>query len=213
MKKIKVTKVKSLSPKVISLNEIDTFCFKFTYFCNFSVNFTKYNFNTFFLNCDDAIKSSMNLMISLINMSKLTLNDFNNIRYKNKYHFNFFDRDDSIDRIECILENCYGFSPNLIAEFDRNYLEFTFFNGQHVIGILVGKSIIEILFLDVNHLVCDGSSRNIKSKMKYNYPSVFSDWGKYKNDNINKLDFILECIRDGDITDVKDILEICEVNC
>ena len=92
---------------------------------------------------------------------------------KKQYHYNEFNDNKIIDRIESILVNGYNMTQEKVDEFERTYFEFAFGNGKRVIGTRIFKNIFQILFIDCNHLVCLNSTRNPKIKSNYAFPSLF----------------------------------------
>ena len=71
---------------------------------------------------------------------------------KTQYHYNEFDDNLIIDRIESILINGYGMPKRKVDEFERMYFEFSFGNGKRVIGTKIYDNIFQILFQYYHYL-------------------------------------------------------------
>lgn len=127
---------------------------------------------------------------------------------KAQFHYNEFTEGKEIDRIEMVLREGYGFSNDKIKEFERLYLEFAFSNGKRAIGTKIGDNIIEILFIDTNHMICIDSCRNPKQKMMYEYPSLFDTYDLNENYNeYDKENLIAMLIEDAEKGKYKELTE------
>ena len=131
------------------------------------------DFNNYYASTSDATKAISDFFQTIKNISNYNANQFFSPAIKKQFHYNEFDDNEVIDRIENILINGYHFSREKVDEFERMYFEFSFSNGKRVIGTKLDSNVFEILFIDCNHMVCLNSSRFVKNKMNYSCPSLF----------------------------------------
>ena len=183
--------------------------FSFSFFNGKSIRIN--DFNNFYVNNSDAIKSVNDFFQAVKEISNFDINQFFSPAIKKQFHYNEFDDNKVIDRIEDILVNGYGMTRKMVDEFERMYFEFSFGNGRRVIGTKIYDNIFEILFIDCNHMVCLESSRNIKIKMKYNCPSIFG--GIDKTITINEynreelIDMLIDLARNNAYSNIEDFLK------
>ena len=153
--------------------------FSFSFFNGSSIRYK--DFNNFYANEQDSKKSISDFFESIKLMSNLEPKELYSLNMKKQYHYNEFSNKLIIDRIESILINGYCMPKAKVDEFERMYFEFSFGNGKRAIGTKIYNNIFQILFIDCNHLVCIDSSRNIKLKDAFSYPSFFENF----NNDIN----------------------------
>ena len=67
---------------------------------------------------------------------------------KKQYHYNEFNDNKFIDRIESILVNGYNMTQEKVDEFERTYFEFAFGNGKRVIGTRIFENIFQMWFIN-----------------------------------------------------------------
>mgnify|MGYP003298747521 CR=1 FL=1 len=118
---------------------------------------------------------SMNQIIHKINIGHIT-----------DIHFKILEREESKNRITEILVEVYGKSPKAVEELKEGsqFVEFGMTDGCRYIGVIIDYHIIEILYLDPNHLTFVNYKFNIPSKMSYTVPSMYNlKSDKYLNSN------------------------------
>lgn len=105
-------------------------------------------------------------------------------------HFKIIDRPESIQRIVEILTDVYENSKTVIDELleGSQFVEFGITDGCRYIGVIVDYCIIELLYLDPNHLTFVDSRFDIPNKMSYTYPSLYNVKSD-KNINYNTSSF------------------------
>lgn len=173
-KKIKVVnngKEKTLVKTPEQTEKHNDIVFSFSYFNGQSIRWK--NFNNFYASEADAKKAVDDFFKIIREISKMDTTKFFSANVKKQLHYNEFDDNDIIDRIESILMYGYYMPKKKVEEFERLYFEFSFNNGKRVIGTKIDKNILSILFIDCNHLVCPDSSRMLKIKEGFNYPGLF----------------------------------------
>lgn len=183
--------------------------FSFSFFNGQSIRFR--DFNNFYANEQDSKKSVSDFFETIKLMSNIEPKELFSPNMKTQYHYNEFDDNLIIDRIESILINGYGMPKRKVDEFERMYFEFSFGNGKRVIGTKIYDNIFQILFIDCNHLVCIESSRNIKLKSGFNYPSSFE---KVSNEiNIKQfereelIELLMDSARNGAYTSIDEFIK------
>ena len=171
------------------------------------------DFNNYYANRNDAIKSISDFFNTLTIISNMKKNEICSNDKKKELHYNEFHDDKIIDVIENILFDGYGMSRNKIDDFERTYFEISFSNGKRVIGTKIYDNVFELLFIDCNHMVCIDSSRMIKKKMKYNYPGLFAkidnneNYREYEKDELLKM-LIMEA-KNGEYNDINEFVNDC----
>lgn len=141
--------------------------FSFSFFYGYSICIR--DFNNFYATKSSAEKSVEDFFETMRLMSGMETKELLTPNMKKQYHYNEFDNDQIIDRIEYILIEGYGLKREKVDEFERMYFEFSFGNGKRAIGTKIYDNIFQILFIDCNHLVCIDSSRKVKTKLKFTY--------------------------------------------
>lgn len=197
---VKVGNQRSIDNKIV---------FSFTFFNGQSICIS--DFNNFHANHSDAIKSVNDFFQTLKDISNYEIKRFFSPAVKTQFHFNEFDDNKVIDRIENILVNGYGITKKKVDEFERLYFEFSFSNGKRVIGTKIDSNIFEILFMDCNHMVCLESCRTPKIKMKYNCPSLFGKIDKTimpeEFDREELLKMLIDSARNGDYCNMEEFIK------
>lgn len=213
------TEVKKNVPKRTNNNIV----FAFSFFNGKSIKLDSKEFNSHYATESDSKKAISDFFNTLKVISQMNYTNLCSPDNKEQLHYNEFTEGEEIDRIEIVLKEGYGFPQDKINEFERLYLELSFSNGKRVIGTKIGDNVIEILFIDTNHMICIDSCRNKKQKMMFEYPSLFSTYNL--NDNYREYDkeeLITMLIDDAEkgnyndlkkfISDFKDILSYEEKN-
>ena len=197
---VKVGNQRSVDNKIV---------FSFSFFNGHSIVIN--DFNNFYANNSDAIKAVSDFFQTLKDISSFEIKQFFSPAIKTQFHYNEFDDNKVIDRIENILINGYGISKKKVDEFERLYFEFSFSNGKRAIGTKIYDNIFEILFIDCNHMVCLESCRVPKIKMKYNCPSSFGRFDKEISiTEFNKeelLEMLIDSARNGDYNNIDDFVK------
>ena len=175
---------KSLIVNKTDLSSYDKIVFDFTYFQVKSISIN--GFNNCYRKESDSINAVGDFFETLKNINSFNKKAFFVSSVKTQFHYNEFADDEIIDRIEKVLTDGYAMPYEKVKEFERMYFEFSFNNGKRAIGTRIYDNIFSILFLDPNHLICVESSRNVKSKLSFSIPGVFS---KLKNDTLSKEEF------------------------
>lgn len=175
---------KSLIVTKDTLYNYDKIGFDFSYFQTYSISIN--GFNNCYKNRLDSINAVNDFFETLKNINSYNKKDFFVPSVKTHFHYNEFTDNAVIDKIEKVLTDGYKMPRDKVNEFERMYFEFSFNDGKRAIGTRIYDNIFSILFLDPNHLICDGSCRDIKNKMIYSIPGVFQKW---KNDTLSKQDF------------------------
>lgn len=183
--------------------------FSFSFFNGNSININ--DFNNYYANNSDTTKAVCDFFETLKAISNFEIKQFFSPAIKTQFHYNEFDDNKVIDRIENILIEGYGLSRRKVDEFERLYFEFSFSNGKRAIGTKIYDNIFEILFIDCNHMVCLESCRTPKIKMKYNCPSYFGRFDKEISiTEFNKeelIEMLIESLRSGDYNNIDDFIK------
>lgn len=175
--KSSMTEKENTLVKVAAKRFIDNkIVFSFPFFNGKSIRIN--GFNNFYANDSDAIKSVGDFFQTLKDISGFNIREFFSPAIKVQFHYNEFNSNKIIDRIEEVLMNGYNMPRRKIDEFEKLYFEFSFSNGKRAIGTKSYDNIFEILFVDCNHMICIESCRNYKKKMQYDYPSYFGRFDK-----------------------------------
>lgn len=182
--------------------------FSFSFFNSNSICLK--DFNNFYANSSDAFKSVADFFQTIKQISNMNGERFYSMNMQTQFHYNEFDDNKVIDRIESILTNGYKMTQTKVNEFERLYFEFSFGNGKRAIGTKIYNNVFEILFLDCNHMVCLESSRNLKIKMLFNFPSIFGvvEDREFQNefDNNELINILLEDARNGKYNNINDFI-------
>lgn len=109
------------------------------------------------------------------------------------------DKENTVKRICKILEE--GYKVNIEQLNDSKFIECGTSIGSRFIGIIRDYHIIEVLFLDPNHLVCRDDRFSIKQKLGYRVPSLLD-----KHFDTNTLNQEFRLISDKHLDSRKDDL-------
>lgn len=134
------------------------------------------DFNNFYANVNEAKHAVKDFFDTLKTICSFDIKTFYSPHIKKQFHFNLLNDKLIVKRIKHILIDGYGFPDKLLLEMENSFCEFSFSNGKRVIGYLINNNTFGVLFIDNNHLVCIDSSRNVKTKMLFNYPSLFGSY-------------------------------------
>lgn len=178
-----------ISSSGISFN--NKLVFNFEHFA--SKSFIIDNFNNFYVNVNEAKHVVKDFFDTLNNICSFDIKTFYFLHIKKQFHFNLLNDKLIVKRIKHILIDCYGFPNKLLLEMKNSFCEFSFSNGKRVIGYLINNNTFGVLFIDNNHLVCIDSSRNVKTKMLFNYPSLF---GSYVDNEVSIDDELIRMMFD-----------------
>lgn len=218
---MKSNKVKVINEKEKGKTEVksrlnrsnNNIVFSFSFFNGKSIKIDSKEYNSHYETKNDAIKAVSDFFSTLKIISKMPITMLCSPEYKEQFHYNEFDVEEDINRIEMVLNEGYGFPKDKIQEFERLYLEFSFSNGKRAIGTRIGDNLIEILFIDTNHMVCLESCRNKKQKMMFEYPSLFEiydlnkDYKEYDKETLFSM--LLEDAEKGVYSDLNEFIEDC----
>mgnify|MGYP003301426101 CR=1 FL=1 len=142
------------------------------------------DFNNYYANRNSALKAVIEFVVALKNLSQINHREVFSNQYLKSIRVKQIRNDDkAVARIEKVLAEGYNFPPMLIDQFERSYIEIAFGDGHRAISICV-DGIIEVLFIDNNHLICRESSRENRLKLKesFGFPCLL-DSIHIKNDN------------------------------
>lgn len=181
--------------------------FSFSFFHCQSICFR--DFNNYYANEQDSKKAVSDFFETIKLLSCLEPKELFSPNMKVQYHYNEFEDNLIIDRIESILVNGYGMPKRKVDEFERMYFEFSFGNGKRVIGTKIYNHIFQILFIDCNHLVCTQSSRNKNLKSSFHYPSSFEKVNNemnIKNKQLEVLDLFIDSAKKGVYSSVEELI-------
>lgn len=174
-------------------NKNTNFTFSFRYFEPDSRYSADKEFNSNYSSIPHFLKTNSDLIQAMKTVSsetyKTTIIDK---KLENVMHFKILERESSRERITEILVDVYGKSQNAIEELKEgsNFLEFGMTDGCRYIGILIDYHIIELLYLDPNHLTFADYKFDIPSKMSYTTPSIYDlKSEKYINSKTSSFDF------------------------
>lgn len=200
---------KTLIVYTTNLSNYDKISFDFTYFQTQSISIN--GFNNCYKKENDSINAVSDFFETLKNINSFNKKSFFEPSVKNHFHYNEFTDDNTINKIEKVLTCGYNMPHKKVKEFERMYFEFSFNDGKRVIGTKIYDNIFSILFLDPNHLICEESSRNVKNKMNFSIPGIFT---KLKNNTLAKKEFnqneylkiIIEDYHNGKYISMEDII-------
>ena len=183
-------------------------------FANFHGNSIRIRgFNNYYKNQTDSIKTVFNLIETIKEMEKLTLNELFETSRQRKMHCHLIDSELEVNRIETVLKNGYNINNKTIENFEKHYYQFALKSGERVICVKT-DNYIQLLFIDNNHMIYKESSRDLKNKEIFEYPSCFSkinfeqDFEEYKTLEIVKM--LIEDYKNGKITNLSEFVELLE---
>lgn len=118
--------------------------FSFSFFNGQSICIS--DFNNFYATRSDSMKSVSDFFQTFKDISNFEIKQFFSPAVKTQFHYNEFDDNKVIDRIENILIDGYGIPKQKVDEFERLYFEFSFSNGKRAIGTRIYDNIFEIVY-------------------------------------------------------------------
>jgi len=173
----------------------------FESFKGYSININ--GFNNYYANQ----KSSINTVEQFISRLKDIETHNNSLIIK---HSHQIENPNEVDIINRVLKDGYNFSAGKIKSFENTYYVIPFGNGQRIICSKV-DNIIELLFIDSNHMVYKDSCRFLKVKECFDYPSCLGkinfskDYNEYGQTELLKM--IVDDYELGNCTDPDEIIE------
>ncbi len=170
MNKIKTYITPQNSIKTISNINIndDTPIVMFTHFNGYSVKVN--GFNNYYINSEKSIDAVYSFIEKIKVIQQKKISDLFNGRSKKQMHCHPIKGKREVERINNVLLNGYKFPKNMVDNFENNYFEFSLDNGSRVIFVRI-DNIFELLFIDNNHMIYKESSKFLKHKETYEYPS------------------------------------------
>ena len=146
-------------------------------------------------------------------MEKLNINELFDASRQRKTHCHLIASKLEVNRIETVLKDGYKVNSKTIENFEKHYYQFALKSGERVICIKT-DNYIQLLFIDNNHMIYKESSRNLKIKEDFEYPSCFGkinfeqDFEEYNTLDIVKM--LIEDYKNGQITDLSEFVEQLE---
>lgn len=156
--------------KLIEEKKDTKYTFGFRYFETTSKVSKKIVFNNYYSSHSHFLKSNSDLLESMRIISdetyKSTIIDK---KLKRVMHFKQLDNDSARERITNILIDVYDKKEALIKELKEGseFVEFGMTDGCRYIGVIIDYHVIELLYIDPNHLTFGDSRFNIPKKMSY----------------------------------------------
>ena len=151
----------------ININD-DTPIIMFTHFNGYSVKIN--GFNNYYINSEKSIDAVCSFFEKIKIIQKMKISDLFNTKNKRQLHCHPIREKREIERINNVLLNGYNFPKETVDNFENYYFEFSLDNGSRVIFVKI-DNIFELLFIDNNHMIYKESSRFLKHKETYEYPS------------------------------------------
>ena len=142
-------------------------------------------------------------------MQQKTIKELTSGKIKHQLHFHPIEGKREIERINDVLLNGYHFSKDMVMNFENSYYEFSLDNGSRVIFVKI-DNIFELLFIDNNHMIYKESSRILKHKESYSYPSCLGKINfSYDYDEKSAreiLEIMLEAYKNGEFDNLNDFV-------
>ena len=180
-------------------------------FTNFHGNSIRIRgFNNYYKNQIDSVKAVYNLIETIKEMEKLTINELFEASRQRKTHCHLIASELEVNRIETVLKDGYKVNAKTIENFEKHYYQFALKSGERVICIKT-DNYIQLLFIDNNHMIYKESSRDLKIKEIFEYPSCFGkinfeqDFEEYNTLDIVRM--LIEDYKNGQITDLAEFVE------
>lgn len=191
----------------------------FTYFNGHSVNIDN-EFNNYYANSEESISAVYSFIDKIKNIQKKPIKELFSGKDKKQMRCHPIRDKREVDRINNVLLKGYNFPKQMIENFENDYYEFGLDNGSRVIFVKI-DNIFELLFIDNNHMIYLESSRLLKSKNLFEYPSCFGkidfsdSYQEYSTDDIIRM--MIESYENGEYNKlddfVNDLKELLEENC
>jgi len=160
-------------------------------------------FNNYYANQETSVKTVNQFLTKLKELE--LCDDISSIK-----HYHPIKTPNEVDKIKKVLSDGYKFNSKKIESFENSYYEIPFGNGQRIICSKV-DNLIELLFVDSNHMIYDETSRFLKLKKKFEYPSCLGKISFLKDyDEYYKADFIKMIIEDYENGECQEASKIIE---
>lgn len=193
------------SPPIISL----------VHFKDYSIQIKDFNNN--YINQSKSIAAVHHFIDKIRNIQQKTIGELFDKSTKGQLHCHPIEDQCEVSRINNVLLNGYSFPRKTIENFENSYYEFSLDNGSRVIFVKV-NNIFELLFIDNNHMIYKESSRFLKHKESYGFPSCLGkinpkcDYEEKKITEVIKI--MIEAYKNEEFNDleefVKTLMELIE---
>lgn len=198
--KIKSIPINNNYIQLTKINNNKRIVFLFENFMGNSISIN--DFNNYYANQKQSIETVNQFMEQIKNIEKS--DNISTIR-----HCHPIKSKREVDRINKVLKDGYIFNDEKIKSFENTYYEIPL-GGQRIICSRI-DNMFELLFIDSNHMIYKETSRFLKVKNDFEYPSCFGKI-KFSKDYKEKCvdDFIHMIVEDYDsgvCIDIKDIIE------
>lgn len=193
MAKKRDVKISQDISKLEEQNKNTFYTFGFRYFETDSKLSSEKVFNSNYSSIIHFLKTNSDLIsaMKLISSETYKTTIIDN-KLKDVMHFKILEREESKNRITEILVEVYGKTSKAVEELKEGsqFVEFGMTDGCRYIGVIIDYHIIELLYLDPNHLTFINYKFNIPSKMSYTVPSMYNlKSDKYLNSNTSSFKF------------------------
>ena len=158
-------------------NKNTFYTFGFKYFEKNSTTSLEKTFNNNYSSLIHFLKTNSDFITAMKNLSnesyKTTIIDS---KLNKTMHFKILEREESRERITEILVDVYGNSKKAVEELKEGsqFVEFGLTGGCRYIGVIIDYHIIEMLYLDPNHLTFVDYKFDVSSKMSYTVPPIYN---------------------------------------
>jgi len=153
----------------------------------FSISFSYFQPNSIkFGNFTNYYNTNLECVFKILSMECYNTT-FIDSSFKKKVHIKELKRENTIQYICQILEKGYGLNIEQLRE--SNFIECGISIGARFIGILRDYNVIEVLFFDPNHLICENTNFSTKTKLTYDKPCLLEKHVNTKefNNEFNKI--------------------------
>lgn len=140
----------------------------FVHFKGYSIQMKGFNNN--YQNQVKSVAAAYHFIDKIKNIQQKTIGELFDKGTKHQLHCHPIEDEREVSRINDVLLNGYEFSQKMVENFENSYFEFSLDNGSRVIFVKV-NNIFELLFIDNNHMIYKESSRFLKHKDSYEFPS------------------------------------------
>lgn len=183
----------------------------FTHFNGYSVKIN--GFNNYYLNSEKSISAVYSFIDKIKNIQQKTIKELSDQSTKKQLHCHKIENRREIDRINSVLLEGYLFPKIMVENFENSYYEFALDNGSRVIFVRI-DNIFELLFVDNNHMIYKESSRFIKFKEGYEYPSCLGkiDFSyDYEEKNVrDAVELMITAYKNEEIDNLEDFVNELE---
>lgn len=163
------TETRPSTDKINTRNDYPSF--RFDLFTGNCVAFKNSGFYNFYETDREAARTVSGFFDSIKEISSHTIPELERDNI-NRYHC--IKERDKIVKIDKILSE-YGHGEKEINNLEQQYVQFKILNGSRVICARFLGGLHQILFIDSNHLIYDGSSRNPGRKKTYSAKGYFTE--------------------------------------